>query len=388
MRARVEHVAGSKAEVVRAGLLPNPVLSLSLGFPIAGAGGPTTIGASLVGDLASILTLGRRKGVAAAQLEQSVLELADAAVSLASEARAAHAHADFAGRAATFAEENAALVQRSLDLTERRVEAGEASKLDANRVRVLLLQARVEASQFRSESDTARRALLTIMGMPDGDASFSIAQVLPEAHQFEPPGETEVIALAVTRRLDVAAAMAAAEAAARSAGLAGVSWLGAEGGAAYERDDSGRDTLGPSVSMGIPIFDTGQARVAGARAEARSASHAAEYVRQSAIGQARTAWVRARTDADAAGRFAADIAQLADDNLELARLAYDAGEEDLTVLLETQRQRISSKIELLKLRERAVRSRIDLARAVGGSLDVTERSGAAVPTEPVNPPAQ
>lgn len=372
LRAKVEEVARSRAELVQAGLLPNPVLSLSLGFPIAGADGGTSIGASLVQNFAAILSTGRRKEAANAELERSVLELSDAAISTAARARTLHAAVALADQAAAFAEENASLVQRSLDLTQRRMDAGEASRLDLNRVRVLLRQAQVEASQLRAAADTARRELLLQMGVPERDATFV---VVPQALSSGLiPDESVVIELASSQRLDVAAAIASADAAASRAGIAEKSRFDVHGGVDYERDEDGRDTLGPSVEVPIPIFDTGDARIAAARAEARALSHRAQAARQRAIGEARSAWIRARADEEASAAFATEIVQLADENLELARRAYDAGEEDLTVLLETQRSRIAAKLELLKLRERAVRSRIELERAVGGSLPASPAS--------------
>lgn len=375
LREKVEEVARSRAELVQAGLLPNPVLSLSLGFPIAGADGGTSIGASLVQNLAAVLSTGRRKDAAAADLERAVLGLSDLAVATAADSRAMHARAVYADQAADFAEENARLLQKLLDLTQRRVDAGEASRLDLNRVRVLQLQAEVESAQLRAEAESARRELLVRIGRPEAEAGFAFGP--PADARAELPDEPAVIAAASTLRLDVAAAEAAARAAAARAGIAERSRLDLEAGADYERDEDGRDTLGPALDVPIPIFDTGDARIAAARAEARAAAHEAEAVRQQAIGEARIAWVRARADAAAAERFAREIVALADNNIELAQRAYDAGEEDLTVLLETQRDRIAAKLELLDLRRRAATSRIELERAVGGSL----------PVEPLQPAA-
>lgn len=367
LRARLESVAAARADLAQAGLLPNPVLSLSLGFPIAGADGGTQVGASLVQNFASLLSRGRRIDAAAAELDRAVLELSDHAIELAARVYALHARADFAERAAALGEENAALVRRSLEITNRRVGAGESSRLDANRVRVILLQTEVESAQLRAAADAARRDLLGAIGLPEASAEFKLAPVGdPLAADID---ESVVVGLAATQRLDVAAAQAAATAAAARAGEADRSrWGAAEAGAGYDRDENGRDTLGPSVAVEVPIFDTGRAKVESARAEARRAAHEAASVRQAAIAAARAAWVNARADATAAQRFGAEIVQLADENLELARRAYDAGETDLTVLLDTQRERLAVKLELLRLRERAALSRVDLWRAVGGRL--------------------
>lgn len=367
IRVKLAEVAVARADLVQAGLLPNPILSVSLGFPIAGADGGTSIGASLVQNLASLLSTGRRKDAAAAELDRAVLELSDHALALAAQVRLLHARADFADRSAALGEENAALVRQSLALTNRRVEAGEASRLDANRVRVVLLQTEVEAAQLRARAQAARRELLAAMGMPDGSVDWSVAQTTDaETRTLE---EAAVIELARSQRLDVAAAEAAARSAAARAGVAEWSRLtDVEAGADYERDEDGRDSLGPSIAVEVPIFDTGRARTESARAEARRAAQDAMAVRHAAIAQARVAWINAGADEAAAGQFAGEIVQLAEENLDLARRAYDAGETDLTVLLDTQRERLRAKLELLRLRERAAQSRIELWRAVGGNL--------------------
>ncbi|MBX3407977.1 MAG: TolC family protein [Phycisphaeraceae bacterium] len=367
LRAQLEVVAAARADLAQAGLLPNPVLSLSLGFPIAGADGGTSVGASLVQNFASLLSRGRRIDAAAADLDRAVLELSDHALALAARTHALHTRADFAERAAALGEENASLVRRSLQITNRRVEAGEASRLDANRVRVVLLQTEVESAHLRAAAEAARRELLATMGLPGASASWRPA-ASPDA-PVPVCDEQAVIELALTLRLDVAAAQAAANAAAARAGAADRSRLtDIEAGADYERDEDGRDTLGPSIAVEVPLFDTGAARAVAARAEARRAEHEAAAIRNAAIGQARAAWVNALADARAANVFAAEIVQLADENLDLARRAYDAGETDLTVLLDTQRERLRVKLELIRLRERAALSRIELWRAGGGRL--------------------
>ena len=86
LRAQLEVVAAARADLAQAGLLPNPVLSLSLGFPIAGADGGTSVGASLVQNFASF-SRGRRVDAAAADLDRVVLELSDHALALAARTR-------------------------------------------------------------------------------------------------------------------------------------------------------------------------------------------------------------------------------------------------------------------------------------------------------------
>jgi hypothetical protein len=48
IRSQVEQISASRADLVQAGLLPNPVLGLTLRFPVDPVSGGTFIGAQVV----------------------------------------------------------------------------------------------------------------------------------------------------------------------------------------------------------------------------------------------------------------------------------------------------------------------------------------------------
>ena len=60
---------------------------------------------------------------------------------------------------------------------------------------------------------------------------------------------------------------------------------------------------------------------------------------------------------------------LAADNLSLAERAFQAGQVDMTVVLETRRQLMEAEIRLNQIKATAEASVIELEYAVGGRID-------------------
>lgn len=75
IRADLERIAASRADLVQAGLLPNPVLSLAFGFPVGGTTGPTEIVVGAMQQLAALWLRGPRVSAAEATLRQTILNV-------------------------------------------------------------------------------------------------------------------------------------------------------------------------------------------------------------------------------------------------------------------------------------------------------------------------
>jgi len=183
------------------------------------------------------------------------------------------------------------------------------------------------------------------------------------------PTEPELLALVSTQKLDVAAASFAVrsrEAELRATGLERLP--GVSGGASYERQD-GEEEIGPELEVGIPIFDTGAARVAKSKALLGAERKRAEQLTQEALLQARSAYLDLQ-QAEALTRFYREqVVRLAEENLRLTEASLRAGEVDQTVLLEAQRELLSARRTLEELVLDREVSRAELEYAVGGNLD-------------------
>lgn len=377
LRGDIERIVAGRADLVQAGLLPNPVLNLTLRFPQEGS---TFIGLSVVEQFTAIWLRPTRMHAADARLNEAVLSVSDRALRLVADVKQAHARLVFGQRSLALTRENMQMVEKSVDALARRVEAGEGTNLDANRARQQLLSLRAEL--VREERDLAkeRLRLLALMGFADAPADWSAADADPTtAPSFALPvelTEEQVLTLVRGQRLDVAASRALVEA--RRADLkeqelsrlrdldAGVDW---------ERETDGVKSIGPVLDLPIPIFDFNQARIARAGAEARSELATYEAVLQRAIMQARSAFIDARRSAELTRMYSDEVLVLAQGNLKLADASLRAGQDDVTVLLEAQRQVIEARRALNNLEAEAVAAMIELDYSVGGRLTLPDDMG-------------
>lgn len=182
--------------------------------------------------------------------------------------------------------------------------------------------------------------------------------------------ESSVIALAGSQRLDVAAARSIVEAQRSDLSVEEGSRLKDFGlGADFERSESGDKSIGPVIEIGVPIFDTNQAQIAKAGSLARAALAIYEATAHRAVREARVAWVEVDSAARLVAQYRSDVLALSERNLTLAESALKAGQADVTVLLEAQRELIDARKVLNDLEREEALARIVLSQAVGGRLD-------------------
>jgi outer membrane protein TolC len=376
IRRQVESIAATRADFVQAHLLPNPVINLAYGFTTDGLGGDP-LAVTVVQQLAWLWRRPAAIDEADAELRSRVLAVSDAALRLVAEVRRAHARVHFASRAVALERESIELLGRSADLLRERFSVGEASRLDINRVEFELQALEVNLVDHAADLATAKRALLALMGRADAGTDWPTDDRATDAVEATVAlEESDAMTLAVRHRLDVAAADAVV-----AARVAGVS-LEERGrlpdvgmGVGYQQNFSDRRGVFPSVTVTPKIFDDNSARVARAASKWRQAEIEADRVREVAIAETRSAWVALRAQQEAARAYESEIVALAESNVALAQAAFDAGEADLTVLLETQRQLNDARIDGLARQQAVAEQLIELERAVGGTLEV--------PAEPV-----
>lgn len=368
IRAAMDHIAASRADLVQSGLLPNPVLNISLGFPLGGESGATSVGVGLVQQLAWLLTARSRQDAASSDLDASVLLASDQALAIAAEVRNLHARIVFAQSFVTEHMAAADSARRALELARRAAAAGEATTLEINRRSTRLIELEHLTVAAQADLDVFKRELLHRLHRSAAAADWRAADP-PDRAPIAEWTEQQVIELARDQRLDVAAAKARADAARIRAGISKSEvWADLEAGAGFSRDEDAREELGPEISVPIPIFDTGQARTARSAAEARVAASEAEVTRSRAVADARRAWVRARSAHELLQSSGARLVETADQSLDLSRRAFAAGALELTGLLEAEEQAVQARIRALELKRDAVLEHIELERAVGGRL--------------------
>jgi len=270
LEAAREELGAAEADLVQAGLLRNPRIDVELRLPVGGGGFGAHLG--IEQSIASLFFRPLRRRLAGAALEEARLRVAGAVVDLAAETRSAFYEVAAAEEQRGLRETVLAATEASCDLARRIHEAGNMTDLDLALERAQLEDARLDLSQAELAATLARARLDGLLGVSGAGTSWRLDPRLPDL----PAEETDLLDLerrAIERSLDLGVIrqriLAAGERAqqGRAAALLSDVDLGAES----EREPEGTWTVGPSLSIPLPIFDQGQAVEAGLLARLRQA---------------------------------------------------------------------------------------------------------------------
>src|SRR5262245_15007393 len=216
IQATYERLGIAQADLVQAGLLPNPVLHASIRFGVDGPGPGWEL--SLLQDFIRMLEVPLRKRVAAAEFEAAKLEVAQAVIDLAANVKAAFYALQGAEQMLELRQTVTRATQLSADIATRQHEAGNITDHDLASERALAEDARVDVARAESDVLADREELNALLGLWAANTGWKIARRLPPlpADEIDRKG---LEARAVSQRLDLAALRQQGEAQARFLGF-------------------------------------------------------------------------------------------------------------------------------------------------------------------------
>ena len=266
LQATYESLGIAQADLVQAGLLENPVFSLSV---VKGDVG-NLIEGSVVQDFVSVFSLSARKKIGEAVAQRMTLEVAHRVVDLARQVEAQYYATAGTAEALELARQVVVATDAAAELAERQRAAGNLNRRDQNLQQAFYAQTLLDVAQAETQFASDRERLNRLMGLWGQDVRWKLPSRLPKVPSALPAVD-RVEAQAIAQRLDLAAAKKDAEGAAQALNLTRqfryLSRLGI--GVTYKREPDFGGGVGPTVELSLPIFDQGQARVARAEAELR-----------------------------------------------------------------------------------------------------------------------
>jgi cobalt-zinc-cadmium efflux system outer membrane protein len=289
LQATYESLGVAQADLVEAGLLENPVFSITL---YAGHAGTITE-ASVVQDFVSVVSLSARKKVGEAAAQRATLQVANSVVDLARQVQLQYFTVVGDAQALELARQVVTATEAAAELAQRQRSAGNLSQLDQSLQQAFYAQTLLESAQTEAQLASDRERLNRLMGVWGQDTDWKISNRLPVIPNALPSLE-QVEAQAVSQRLDLAAAKKDADAAAQALNLTRqFRYLGAFGiGVAYKREPDLGSFVGPTVELGLPIFNQHQAAVARAEADLRRSQERVAALAVDVRSQAREARTR------------------------------------------------------------------------------------------------
>ena len=269
LQAHYEDLGLAQANLVQAGLLRNPVFNAGILFKTVA---PADLEFSIVQDFLSILYRPLRRSIAEAKFEAVKLKVAGAVLDLAGQVRAAFYRAQAQEQTVEFLRRVVDATGAAYEAAKRLHAAGNITDLALANELALYEDARLALAGAELELATGRERLNVLMGLWGTDTQWKMNSRLPDVTGETPDFAADLERRAIAANLDLAAMRKQIEAIARLLGLTNATALIPEFavGATVNRDDA-EWKRGPTISLQIPLFDQGQARIAAAQSELRRA---------------------------------------------------------------------------------------------------------------------
>lgn len=361
VREGLERIGIAKAERVQAGLLPNP--SLTAAYLWTDGAGPNKRQFSITQPFAELLVMPNRIRTADLLLDGAVRRAVACAIQAASDARAAWRRVQALERMLAVETEGVDLARRTSRVATARLVGGSASDFDLASAEAMSADAEISRLRVEQRLAEARIDFGFAVGAASDSGVFAAASDDPWDEGIQQ--DDAAIAIAFEHRIELRIAQAEFAAAQLDAEREEIAVLGEmRVGGAYERVVA--RLLGPVITLTLPIFDSGSARRAAARAAVTVARERADGVRERVTAEVRAATVRARTTAALAAHLRTHAVPLAEDVAKLAESRFESGEDDIDPWLESMRSLLDRRRQLAQAEFENAEARSALERAMGG----------------------
>jgi len=268
LQAKLENLGVAQADLVEAGLLDNPVLSAGAIFQPSG----TEIDLDIVQNFLGVFTLSARKRIGQASAERVTLEVSGDVLDLAAQVQSQYFRVVGDAEALGLARQVVTSTEAAAELAQRQYAAGNLSRREQSIQQAFYAQNLMDLAQAESQLEVDREKLTRLMGLWGADTGWKFPARLPEVPPAVPALD-EIEKLAISRRLDLAAAKKEVEGLTHAVNLAhDFRWLSPLGiGVQFRRDTNGEKGYGPKVELGLPIFNQGQTQIARLESERKRA---------------------------------------------------------------------------------------------------------------------
>jgi len=348
LQASYWKVGIAQADLAQAGRLPNPAFD----FKHVSNAGDIAIERTFTVGLARLLTLPLASRLEARRFEQVKLDVAREIEQHARDTRIAWVEAVAANQALEYARQVDAAAEASAELAGRMAKVGNMSQLDLAREQLFHAETGAALARAGKAAVAAREKLTRLLGLWGKDAQYSLPAHLPEL-PAAPASLEDVERLALSRRPDVQAAKLDAEATAANLGLTKTTRFVnvLDLGFVNETRSGAPTARGYELTLELPLFDWGGARVARAEGVYMQAMQRVAQAAIAARSEARESYLDYRSAYDVAAHYRDTVIPLRKRISKEVLLRYNGmllSTRDLLVDSREQANAVAAYIEALK----------------------------------------
>jgi len=377
IQAKLARIGIAEADVVQAGRIRNPVVSIGR---IAG-GGILEIERQILVSLVSLFTLGSRTEIAKDDAERSRYLTA-------LEVLAAVHGVRMAWIEAVAANERIGTMKRIFDaaesaeqLSRRMAAAGSMTALDQAKIKVMKAETAAQLGRLRIAEGMAREKLVRAIGLWGRETRFRLPSRLPGLPP-SPVTKARIERSALITRLDVKAARKDIERLKKTIELTAftgvVSLLEVSGYSIHDREredgkTSRKHLNGVEVEFAIPIFDPGDAKTSRAKWIYIQAVNELQAIAIKARSEVREAYLGYRGTYDLARHYQRTLVPLTKQITEEQLLRYNGMLTGVFELLAANRQQSQALMTFIEARRDfwLAKTQLDYVSTTGSSTGVS-----------------
>jgi cobalt-zinc-cadmium efflux system outer membrane protein len=375
LEAAKYEIGTARADVIAAGLLPNPRVAFDVGFRIHGdsQGADRNYQVMLAQSLPIWGRLGASKAAAELTVSATEREFAASAWDLLGDVRRAYLALQLAEGQQLVLAAGLADLERVQHVLDARAAAGANPAYDRVRLEVERGSLRARISRAAAELARARAELAAAIGGTALAEQLDASEPLPEPRR-EPRDDANLIRAAVERRHEIAAShfqSSAAEARVRATrkrflpepelGVGYARWSGIAG----LPSNSQGGALLASASIPLPLFDRGQGTVERELQQSRAARVRERDVKNAIAREVAAASSQLRLTSAAYLAFRDEAAQSATNVRRIAEVTYKEGRGTILELLDAYSSYLRIQEQELELRGAALEAGVELQQALG-----------------------
>lgn len=382
LQATLQDLGVAQADLVEAGLLENPVLGAGALFQDAG----TELDVDIVQNFLGVFTLSARRKIGRSSADRVTFEVSRSVIDLAADVQEQYYRVVGDAEALTLARQVVVATEAAAEISQRQYAAGNLSKREQSLQQAFYAQTLLEVAQAEVQLAADREILTRLMGLWGADVGWNIPDRLPEIPATLPALD-QLEKLAVSRRLDLAAAKKEAEGLAHAVDLAhDFRWLAPLGvGVQFKRDTDGEKSYGPKFELGLPIFNQGQTRIARLESERKRAEERVAALAVDIRSEARENRGRVMATAKVVRHYQAALLPLHKTIVAETLKFYNGMLVGVYDLLLASQSQIQTGRQYIAANRDFWLAWTELERVVGGRISLPAGTGAAESPQPTEP---
>ncbi|HEY1923249.1 MAG TPA: TolC family protein [Tepidisphaeraceae bacterium] len=367
LQATFENLGIAQSDLVQAGLLKNPVFDLGVRFPDHAPAG-TYLDIGVTEDFLDIALIPARKRLAAAQFEEAKARVSNEVLMLVAQTRADFCVYQAAEQTLDLRRTEARISAASLEAAHKLHDVGNLTDLALANERAQNARGKIDLSDAEASAAEAREKVSSDMALSDSQTMWTAAR-LPETIEPDFPDQN-LESLALKQRQDLAAARKDVLAQAQALGMTSDFRFFSELnlGPEFERETDGQWRIGPTLSLPLPLFDQGQAKITRAQSMLRQSEQRCLALAMDIQSQVRTARVKLSSARKKALLYRDEVLPAEREVMHQMELQYNGMYVGVLQLLQAKREQIDASRQFIEsLRDYWI-ARAELEQALGGRL--------------------